>query len=339
MGDIEQTACIKDLLNNVKLLEEVSTLLDQSAVSKSSTWRGLHERLLNEGFISKEIQEFEQAQFGGGSPGEELLKCMKIEKKYVTIEEFIKTAKKHKRIDIASKLEEIRGNGEFSITLMSELNSKDVKDISNLLDSNVRGIKGWEYFAEDFDYNDDQRKHFKNALVSPNSWSPTKCLLKHLGEKSPFCSLMKLIEILKDINRNDVVKKIESFVTKRKASTNICLAEHNCSSDPSPAGDQLIRPIQDSMPPKEDSFSPKMGFEEKREFEVEELNKRKENEMVQEEEEANMEKGVTFAFLRPQVIKVGNRPREDNLTDHLIPIAIFIILYILHHQFKLFALD
>lgn len=326
MREKELNLCIRDLLDDVGELRKTSILLDQNALSKSSTWRGLHEKLFNKGLISKEIQEFEQAHYGGGSPGEALLECLKIEQKHIKIETFIEKAKELKRMDIFSKLEEIRGKS--SITLMSELNSKDTKQISNLLDLNIRGIKGWEFFAEAFGYDDDQRKSFKSAVVSPNQWSPTDCLLRHLGEKSPSFPLRNLIGFLKEIYRNDVVSMIESFMAKRKAS--LSESESNCTNEPPPypPGNQLVRPIQD------------IGFEEQKDIGGEEIKKQEESGMVQEEEEANVEKGnVAIVFSRSPVVKAGDTLREHDLTEAFYTIVIFIILYILHNQFNFLALD
>ena len=198
----------------------------------SSSWRGLYDEFRKEKVISeKELQKYKQANYGGGSPGQCFLKCLIANNETVDAEKFIKIAKDLYRYDIAEKIE------EFSIKDLKKLDEKQLEDIGQLMDINGRGIKGWEFFAEKYGYAYEDREKFKKATVSPNEWSPTKCLLSDVTEERPNYPLKELSEMLKNINRFDAKEVIDNFIKKKKETQNI----PNCGSQPPPPSPQIHR--------------------------------------------------------------------------------------------------
>lgn len=129
--------------------------------------------------------------------------------------DLIQKCKRMKRNDIVKSIEdEIRLSKDMKLTPQTKI--CDFPDdftefLAEKLTCSGGVIKDWKTLASYYDYDSSEIQNIGSRMAVNAHFSPTKALFEMLNASKPNMKIAELIEILKKMNRYDVVRKIESF--------------------------------------------------------------------------------------------------------------------------------
>ena len=161
----------------------------------------------------QKTSELNMAYLGGGNPALAFLEELEKRHPKLTLKDFCEIAKKIQRNDIA--ISDMLKDGRTTNNLLSELDNNDKASLTALLNTR-RGIPGWKYFADEFDFTLDKKKEISLSVKSEGLTSPSKRMLETILSE---ISTGELKELCKKHDLNQIcyiVTEIENELLERK---------------------------------------------------------------------------------------------------------------------------
>ena len=184
-------------------------LLDPDHGAGIKNWLHLgHELTRGDKELTNRVEDLRLSYAGGGSPAMELFEALSIKKPGLTVNDFQEVAEELDRKDVMFYIKE-------SLPLNSQFRNigfKHKENLASMLNKNVRGIYDWRSFADEFDYTTQQIDVMKQAIKTPNSYSPTLKLFEMLVHTKPLLSLRTIVDACDAINRKDVSMYLEELI-------------------------------------------------------------------------------------------------------------------------------
>ena len=161
--------------------DRICSSLDATTVSTIPRWNYILESYYkkNREIGRQKALELNLAYRGGGNPGLVFLGLLETRIPDLTLKRFRDVAKiKYiQRNDIASS--EILKDKENHSGLLLDLTADDKASLAALLNTR-RGIPGWEYFADEFDFPNSLKKTIELSVKSEGQTSPSEHMLKNI---------------------------------------------------------------------------------------------------------------------------------------------------------------
>ena len=128
----------------------------------------------------------------------------------LTRDEFCKIAKSLHRGDIEVFLKE---KLESSDSKLNDLELNHMESLASLLSKTGPAIKGWAYFADEYEFTADQKTAIGNVDKEKDTKSFSRLLLKH-DDDFKVMTLEELKIICEDLNFKDIANTLESMMAK-----------------------------------------------------------------------------------------------------------------------------
>lgn len=182
-------------------LARICPTLDANNTSNTPRWRYLLESFygVDRRTCRQKALELELAYGGGGNPGFLFLETLESQKPELKVEDFVKVAKLPyiRRNDLADVLKDLEG-------LFLDLADGKKREVAAML--NTKGsIPGWEYFADEYDFDYNTKQTIKQAVKSAGQTSPSEHMLKDIfaemttQELKTFCTKHNFKSVINEI--------------------------------------------------------------------------------------------------------------------------------------------
>lgn len=175
-------------MNKIGVLDELASLMDDYTKKyfiQLGEWLIVNDHV-NERLRKKLLGLNFQ---GGGSPTMALFEADATQRPRRKVVELLQFGRDCNRQDVCVILENIDINKK-----VCDLDLVTKQKIAYRLDVPTRGVKGWEYLAEQFGYNDQERQNFRQSYVVSGDFSPTKQLFRFLKQENESLSVKLIID-------------------------------------------------------------------------------------------------------------------------------------------------